>query len=167
MKDLKELREQAKRFAARHVAHLAEEIIEWQDTGLLRNGKLRDLASLILPMGHEHSLQMAENFAKRAALEAAWSRRPEGSAEGWKLVPVEPTNAMWDAAVAEQNRVEANWPGQHATCFQIWKAMIAASPVKAGQAEEFEEICREFEVDPNTGWGGICRQFYIRGRSGK
>lgn len=54
----------------------------------------------------------------------------KGQAMGlkWQMVPVDPTNAMWDAAVAEDNRVSANWPGQRPSCFQIWKAMLAAAP---------------------------------------
>lgn len=46
---------------------------------------------------------------------------------GMVLVPIEPTDAMWDAAVREENRVFRLWPGQHPSCFQIWKAMVAAS----------------------------------------
>lgn len=47
---------------------------------------------------------------------------------GWKLVPVEPTNAMWDAAVLEENRISRDFPGQHPSCFQIWKSMVSAAP---------------------------------------
>ena len=47
---------------------------------------------------------------------------------GFVLVPVEPTNAMWDAAVLEENRISRDFPGQHPSCFQIWKSMVSAAP---------------------------------------
>lgn len=124
---------------------------------------------------------------------AAWSRRPEGSAEGWIRVdernpeknvevliafrdtPLPATGQYtasphdtWGWSFPAENDPDDTGPiiawqplPEHPSPQPGWDA----SPVKAGQAEEFEEICREFEVDPNTGWGGICRQFYIRGRA--
>ncbi|EJO27584.1 hypothetical protein [Achromobacter marplatensis] len=56
-------------FAAKHVAELAAEIIEWQGTAILRDGKLRELAQMAAQAAGEKSLPVAERFATRAALE--------------------------------------------------------------------------------------------------
>lgn len=73
------------------------------------------------------------------AIDAALSLPDPGAApvvlQGWRMVPVEPTNAMWDAAVAEQNRVEALAPTQHPSCFQTYKVMLAAAPPAPHQAD--------------------------------
>lgn len=69
--DLKKVRDAGIKFASENVTALAAELIEWQDTSLLCNGKLRELASMLAPLGSESSLKIAESFAVRAALETA------------------------------------------------------------------------------------------------
>ncbi|WP_254222762.1 hypothetical protein [Burkholderia multivorans] len=71
---LKKAREAAIAYANEHVRKLAEEIIGWQDSGILLNGRLRDLAKMIEIFDAHHSLHMAESFAIRAALDAAANR---------------------------------------------------------------------------------------------
>lgn len=66
--DLHAVRAQCEAFAAQHVATLAAELIEWQDTAILREGKLRELAAMSRPFSSTHDLQVAEMMTNRAAL---------------------------------------------------------------------------------------------------
>lgn len=75
--DVRQIRERANQFAATHVRELAAEIIEWQDTGLLRNGKLRELAAIWAEADVFSALTVAERTAFRAALVVA-SQAAEG-----------------------------------------------------------------------------------------
>ncbi|PRF91637.1 hypothetical protein [Burkholderia multivorans] len=71
---LKKAREAAIAYANEHVRELAEEIIGWQDSAILLDGRLRDLAKMIEIFDAHHSLHVAESFAIRAALNAAANR---------------------------------------------------------------------------------------------
>jgi hypothetical protein len=64
-------RDSGRLFAEQHVRELAMEILEWQNTALLRDGKLRELAHILKALDASHALKIAENFAIRAALELA------------------------------------------------------------------------------------------------
>jgi hypothetical protein len=65
-------REICRRFAETHVAELADEAIEWQDSSVLRDGKLRELAKMCAPWtGSQYALSVAQNFATRAAWQLA------------------------------------------------------------------------------------------------
>lgn len=55
-------------FAREHLRECAEELLEWSDTGRLRDGRVRELARMCW-WGQEHYLQVAENTIKCAALE--------------------------------------------------------------------------------------------------
>ena len=70
--DLLAVKDKANAFAAEHVVALAQELIEWQDSGLLRDGKLRELAAIWLSVRTEahEALNQAEHTAVRAAMEA-------------------------------------------------------------------------------------------------
>lgn len=70
MTDLRKQRDTAQAFARQHCAECAEEIIAWQDSAVLRDGRLRELAELCL-FAHDDALKVAEHMAIRAALEAA------------------------------------------------------------------------------------------------
>lgn len=67
--ELKQIMRQADTFAREHVCELAGEIIEWQDTSILRKGKLRQLASTLRIADGLNSLKLAESMVVRAALE--------------------------------------------------------------------------------------------------
>lgn len=98
-----------------------------------------------------------------------------GVAEGWKLVPVEPTDAMMQAAMQrEDDEPLSSWgkivPAPHDA---IYRAMLAAAPAASGgEVEalnlrgdetnqevlvEFIRVCRE--VKPIGQWPGerVCR----------
>ena len=64
------IRDEARAFAATHVRALAAELIEWQDTGLLTNGKLRELAAIWSKGDESNAMSLAESTATRAALDA-------------------------------------------------------------------------------------------------
>jgi hypothetical protein len=71
MADLIAARDAARAFAAEHVAELARDINDWQDTGLLPDRKLRDLADICKAMDERHSMSLAEHYANRACRDAA------------------------------------------------------------------------------------------------
>ena len=67
--DVREEMAKAKQFAADNLRELAAEIVEWEDTAVLRSGKLRLLASRLEFTGH--ALWTAESIVRRAALDLA------------------------------------------------------------------------------------------------
>jgi len=59
-------------FAEKHVAELASEIVEWQDSSTLKEGKLRELAAMCASWaGANYAMSVAQSLATRAALESA------------------------------------------------------------------------------------------------
>jgi hypothetical protein len=71
MRDLENWRGQMIAFAKANAHELAVEIIEWQDTSRLKDGKLRELARIAADVACGDALKVAENFAIRQALELA------------------------------------------------------------------------------------------------
>lgn len=66
--ELRLLMEQAKRFAQREAYTLALEILDYKNTGILRDGKLRQLARLLKTIAPDSGLSMAETVATEAIL---------------------------------------------------------------------------------------------------
>lgn len=64
------VKKQAAEFAEKHVTVLAQEIIEWNDTAVLPDGKLRELAAIWAQVDTSCAMSLAEATATRAALEA-------------------------------------------------------------------------------------------------
>lgn len=85
MSDIMQFRVEAQAFAAEHLAECAAELIEWQDTAILRDGRVRELAAKCEKFISNHdSLPVAESLINRAAVErarAALAQSPV-SAEG-------------------------------------------------------------------------------------
>lgn len=71
MRDLVSWRHQMTAFAKAHICELAVEILERQDTGILKDGKLRELGRMAADVAGHDSLKVAENFVVREALELA------------------------------------------------------------------------------------------------
>ncbi len=72
MSGIKATRDKARRFAAEHLRECAEELREWQDTAILRDGRVRELAKICARFIENHdSLRVAESFINRAALDRA------------------------------------------------------------------------------------------------
>ena len=63
-------RDAAKAFAASHAKALAHELIQWHDTGLLPDGKFRELAANWANADEQNAMSLAESTATRAALDA-------------------------------------------------------------------------------------------------
>ncbi len=63
-------RNEARSFAASFAKVLADELIQWQDTGLLPDGKLRELAAIWARADESNAMSLAESTATRAALDA-------------------------------------------------------------------------------------------------
>ncbi|MGZ8887985.1 MAG: hypothetical protein ACXW1D_00335 [Halobacteriota archaeon] len=71
MSDLKTIRQQCKDFAKLHLKECCAEIMEWQDTAVLREGKVRELAAIAQGLIDNHdALRVAESYINRAAIEA-------------------------------------------------------------------------------------------------
>ncbi len=64
------IRDEARLFASMHVRSLAAELVEWQDTGLLPDGRLRELAAIWAKGDESNAMSLAESTATRAALDA-------------------------------------------------------------------------------------------------
>lgn len=64
------IRDEARAFAATHVRALAAELVGWQDTGMLTDGKLRELAVIWSKGDESNAMSLAESTATRAALDA-------------------------------------------------------------------------------------------------
>lgn len=76
---LREARTAAEEFAKGNASECAAEIINWQDTAILKDGKVRNLAVLCAKyVGGDHALQAAESLIHRACMErAALASKPE------------------------------------------------------------------------------------------
>ncbi len=69
---LREARTAAEEFAKGNASECAAEIINWQDTAILKDGKVRDLAVLCAKyVGGDHALRAAESLIHRACMERA------------------------------------------------------------------------------------------------
>ncbi|WP_157661653.1 hypothetical protein [Burkholderia ubonensis] len=73
-REIKAARNKATAYAREHAQELAVELLEWSDTALLRNGRVRELAQILKTLDAHHSLTLARSFAERAALEQAARR---------------------------------------------------------------------------------------------
>lgn len=69
---IKTVLQAAKDHAAQHLVECAVEVVEWQDTGILRFGRMREVAAMIETISETShgALASAEMLAERAALEA-------------------------------------------------------------------------------------------------
>ncbi|MGJ7523302.1 hypothetical protein ACSFA0_22665 [Variovorax sp. LT1P1] len=70
--DLSALRDRAKAYVREHLVELTVDVLNWDETGVIGNGRFRDFAALVKPIGGEQHLKMAESMVERAALE--WVR---------------------------------------------------------------------------------------------
>ena len=72
----------AKEFAAQHVAELARNLNQWQDTGLLPDEcKLRELNLLCFKISPFNSAMLAESIANRACRDAAALAQPVAASD--------------------------------------------------------------------------------------
>lgn len=98
----------AKQFAATHTRELAGEILEWQDTAILRDGKLRELAKLCDFAAHD-ALKVAEHYAERAIMRSHFEAQGlEVVAQQWDGCNYEGVGESIDigAAIRSQRRLD-------------------------------------------------------------
>lgn len=76
MSDRIKTRDACKAFAATHLAQCAAELCTWQDTAILCDGRLRELAAMCSKFIDNHDgLRVAESMVNRAALDFALAGR--------------------------------------------------------------------------------------------
>lgn len=64
-----QMRQEAMEFAAANIKECAEELLEWSETGVLRDGKVRELALQCKEWGGEYyRLSIAKGIVQHAAL---------------------------------------------------------------------------------------------------
>lgn len=69
---ISEQRASCEQYAADHLHECAAELIEWHDTALLCNGRIRELAAMCAEWtGERDALRVAERMVERAALKAS------------------------------------------------------------------------------------------------
>ncbi|APX66301.1 hypothetical protein AV944_11180 [Sphingomonas sp. LK11] len=71
---------------------------------------------------------------------AALDSRAGDAREGWKLVPVEPTEAMLDAYWKQTGESKEMRSRTHAYMRRYWSAMLAATPAPAVDAVPAGEV---------------------------
>ena len=77
--DLVVLMNAARAVVAENLPQIASEILAWNNTGLLPEGKLREVAAILAPISTHDALGIAEKIARDAAYEAAaaeWTLDP-------------------------------------------------------------------------------------------
>jgi hypothetical protein len=85
--EMKDARSKAQEFVAANLAECCADEIEWQDTGLLRDGKLREAAKLFGALDKPHAIPLAQSeTARQAMLRAATP--PASGAEEPELPPL-------------------------------------------------------------------------------
>lgn len=72
---LRAIATQAEEFAKEHVVVIGEEMLEWQNTSLLREGRVRELSRILTPLADSYALSVAESYARRAAFEFVVQQR--------------------------------------------------------------------------------------------
>jgi hypothetical protein len=68
-KQLREIADHAENFAKQHIVEISEEMVEWRNTSLLRDGRVRELSRILTPLADSYALSVAESYAQRAAYE--------------------------------------------------------------------------------------------------
>lgn len=66
--ELIEQRDKAIEFCNANLIECCTELLEWQRTGLLQDGKVRELCKMLYFSGHS-AMALAEEFVKTAAME--------------------------------------------------------------------------------------------------
>lgn len=101
-------------------------------------------------MGKEFSVYNFKEMAQ-AALTAAFSAEAPpnagGGVEGWKLVPIEPTNAMIGAGKqADFVHFHDGKPNQAAPVETVYRAMLAAGPPAPIKSEATPDLIRVYQT---------------------
>lgn len=68
--DAKQIHVQSEQFATQHLVECAQEILEWSKTGILCDGRVRELARMWDEVETHNALRIAQSFTERAAYKA-------------------------------------------------------------------------------------------------
>lgn len=68
MSNARENMQQMKQFVAENMKQCCHELIEWQDTGVLSNGKVREASRMLVGIYRSDSLSIVESEIKSQAL---------------------------------------------------------------------------------------------------
>lgn len=66
--DYPEVMKKAENFAEANLKECAAEMLEWRETSILRNGKVRELAAILHTVDPHYALTLAGNMIKTAAM---------------------------------------------------------------------------------------------------
>ncbi len=66
---LHDIAKKAEEFSKEHVVAMSGELIEWSSTGILKDGRVRELAHILHELAGPNALTVAESYAKSAAFE--------------------------------------------------------------------------------------------------
>lgn len=67
---LRQILDRGRAYIAENLLEACQELLEWQNTGLLRDGVMREAALILEPLDTHHSMKIAEDEVKRQAMEA-------------------------------------------------------------------------------------------------
>ena len=96
-------------------------------------------ASYAIPWDEACEAHKADAYQEADAALAALDSRAGDAREGWKLVPVEPTEAMLDAYWKQTGESKEMRSRTHAYMRRYWSAMLAATPAPAVDAQEGDD----------------------------
>lgn len=66
--DVVEVANKAVKFAEEHIVEMCREMVAWRSTSILRDGRVRELARMLEPLGGDHyALSIAESYVTNAA----------------------------------------------------------------------------------------------------
>lgn len=92
----------------------------------------KELDAFIVRAGFTYGWRNLESWARRMAEQAVEELEKANTVpEGWKLVPVEPTDAMLtevDEEVGGSCYSCSKWNASHDDCQRVYAAMLSAAP---------------------------------------
>lgn len=117
--------DKARDLLRRNVGQAATELLEWQATGLLTEGVVRQAAWALRHLSPPDALRMAEKLARDAALEVA-ARHDPVHLDAVAVVPREPSEAVVRRGVEKANGFAS--AGNRAC--NAYRAMIEAAEME-------------------------------------
>jgi hypothetical protein len=71
--------EQARALVRENLRQCCEEVLQWHDTTILPDGRVREVTNLLEPVMGANALGVAENLVTRAALEEVTAKSSRGA----------------------------------------------------------------------------------------
>ncbi len=67
--ELHAIAQQAEDFSKKHIVEISNEMVQWRNTSLLGEGRVRELERILTPLAGSYALGVTESYAQRAAYE--------------------------------------------------------------------------------------------------